>query len=82
MTTPSRGRYGFGWNTNASNNWWHTGSFNGGSSILARIHDGHCWAVLVNTRSYDNGYFAALDKFPWTVKQVVKTWGAHDLFQP
>ena len=81
MTTPSRGSYAFGWNTNASNNWWHTGSFNGGSSILARIHDGHCWAVLVNTRSYDKSYFAALDQFPWTVKQAVQTWGNQDLFQ-
>ena len=80
MSTPSSGRYALGWNTNASNNWWHTGSFNGGSSILARIHDGHCWAVLVNTRSYEKGYFAALDRFPWTVKGSVKKWGSHDLF--
>lgn len=80
MTKPSRGNYALGWNTNRSNNWWHTGSFNGGSSILARINDGHCWAVVVNTRSYDKGYFAALDQFPWTIKQSVKSWGGHDLF--
>ncbi len=80
MTTPSRGSYAMGWKTNASRNWWHTGSFNGGTSILARIHDGHCWAVLVNTRPGNRAYFAALDQFPWNVKQSVKEWGRHDLF--
>jgi CubicO group peptidase (beta-lactamase class C family) len=80
MTTPSAGRYALGWNTNRSNNWWHTGSFNGGSSILARIHDGHCWAVVVNTRSYASGYNAALDKFPWSIKAAIRKWGDHDLF--
>ena len=80
MTKPSRGRYALGWNTNASNNWWHTGSFNGGTAILARISDGHCWAVVVNTRPGGKGYSAALDAFPWTIKRAVKKWGDHDLF--
>lgn len=80
MTTPVGDGYGLGWNVNAGKNWWHTGSFNGGSSILARIHDGHCWAVLVNTRSYQKHYFPALDRFPWDVRKVVKAWGNHDLF--
>lgn len=80
MTTARLDHYALGWNVNASNNWWHTGSFNGGSSILARIHDGHCWAVLVNTRSYVDGYYAALDQFPWQVMQSVKAWGSDDLF--
>ncbi len=82
MTRPSAasGHYALGWATNRSHNWWHTGSFNGGSGILARIHDGHCWAVLVNTRSHDPTYNAALDRFPWDVRKTVKAWGSHDLF--
>lgn len=80
MNTPQRGHYALGWNVNKSNNWWHTGSFNGGSSILARIHDGHCWAVIANTRSYDENYRSALDKFPWQVKASVPEWGNHNLF--
>lgn len=80
MTTPSMGRYALGWSTNKSNNWWHGGSFNGGSSILVRTHDGHCWAVLVNTRSYKRGYSLALDQFPWKVKAAVREWANHDLF--
>ena len=80
MTAPQLGSYALGWNVNKRNNWWHTGSFNGGSSILARIHDGHCWAVLVNTRSYDSEYSRALDRFPWTIKAAVRAWGEQDLF--
>lgn len=81
MTTPTRGGYALGWRTNSSNNWWHTGSFNGGTSIMARASDGHCWAVTVNTRSYDKTYSAALDQFPWQVKAAVSKWGQHDLFR-
>ena len=80
MTTPSMGNYALGWNVNQSNNWWHGGSFNGGSSILARIHDGHCWAVVVNTRSYESDYSSALDQFPWQIKGCVKRWGTQNLF--
>ena len=80
MKTPIKGSYALGWLVNKSDNWWHNGSFNGGTAILARIHDGHCWSVLVNTRPRQQGYMAALDQFPWQVKQAVKRWGDHDLF--
>ena len=80
MTTAQRGHYALGWSVNARNNWWHTGSFNGGSSILARIRDGHCWAVVVNTRPRQQDYKSALDNFPWDIKTAVGTWGGHNLF--
>lgn len=82
MTTPSSPdlTYAKGWQVNASNNWWHQGSFPGGSSFLARIADGTSWAVVVNTRSKDKTYTAALDRLPWKIKRSVKAWGEGDLF--
>lgn len=80
MTTPRQGSYALGWNVNESNNWWHTGSFNGASSILVRTNDGHSWAAVVNTRSSQEGYSIALDQFLWQVKDAIKRWGSHDLF--
>ena len=82
MTTPSSPdlTYAKGWRVNASNNWWHQGSFPGGSSFLARIADGTCWAVVVNTRSKEKNYTTALDRLPWKIKRSVKTWGKGNLF--
>ncbi len=80
MTTAARGSYAFGWSVNKSKNWWHNGAFNGGTSILARINDGHSWAVLVNTRPRNSAYHRELDAFPWTVKRAISKWGTHNLF--
>lgn len=82
MTAPSpaNSAYAKGWSVNGSNNWWHTGSFNGGSAILARIHDNHCWAMAMNTRSNDRSYAADLDELPWKVKACAGVWGSHDFF--
>ena len=82
MTTPSKANpnYAKGWSVNRSGNWWHTGSFNGGSSIMARINDGHCWAMTMNTRSKLNDYFSAVDNLPWKIRESVRHWGTHDLF--
>ncbi len=82
MATPSRVGQGYakGWMVNKQNNWWHTGSFNGGSSILARIHDQHCWSMTVNTRSRTKEYRRDLDQLLWKIKRCVHTWGKHDLF--
>jgi CubicO group peptidase (beta-lactamase class C family) len=83
MTTPSSPNlsYASGWSVNSQGNWWHQGGFNGGSSILARINDGHAWAVVVNTRSSKAEYSGDLDQFPWQVRQTTKKWGNHNLFQ-
>lgn len=74
------GGYGLGWSVNKHDNWWHGGSFNGGTAFMVRENAGHCWAVLVNTRPDKAGYTRALDQFPWAVKKAVKKWGKHDLF--
>lgn len=76
MTTVSNAnsRYAKGWSVNKSGNWWHTGSFNGGSSILVRTKDGHCWAMTMNTRSKKDGYNAAIDRLPWDIKRSIKSW--------
>lgn len=82
MTTPSAASsYALGWQVNKHNNWWHQGSFNGGSSILVRTNDGHCWAILVNSRSHEKGYSSALDRFGWNVKNAAGKWGKQDLFK-
>lgn len=81
MTQSPFGSYGLGWSVNKHDNWWHSGRFKGGTAIMVRANDGHCWAVLVNTRPDDDGYQAALDQFPWAVKRAVKQWGKHDLFR-
>lgn len=83
MTTPSPhgDGYALGWATNRHNNWWHTGSFAGGSSILVRTADGHCWAVLVNSRARVAGYTQAVDELPWKIRRSIDRWGNHDLFQ-
>ncbi|MCA9186852.1 MAG: serine hydrolase domain-containing protein [Pirellulaceae bacterium] len=82
MTTPSTANpnYAKGWAVNSSNNWWHMGSFTGGSSIVARIHDDHCWAMTVNTRSQEPDYMQQVDALPWKIRRCVTTWGSHDLF--
>jgi CubicO group peptidase (beta-lactamase class C family) len=82
MTTGSTANrsYAKGWSVNRSDNWWHQGSFNGGTAIMARIHDQFAWAVLVNTRPKTNGYGAALDALPWQIRRAVKRWPDHDLF--
>ena len=45
--------YGLGWNVRAvddmgHNNYWHTGSFAGTSSLLVRRYDGYSWAIIFN----------------------------------
>jgi N-acyl-D-amino-acid deacylase len=45
--------YGLGWNVRTidntgQQNFWHTGSFAGTSSLLVRRHDGYTWAVIFN----------------------------------
>lgn len=73
MTTASAANpnYAKGWSVNKSNNWWHQGSFNGGTAILARIHDQYSWAVVVNTRPKAQGYGSALDKLPWDIRRAL-----------
>lgn len=66
--------YAKGWSVNRHHNWWHTGSLPGTGAILVRASNGHCWAVLVNTRSTKPGFFKALDQLPWKIVRGVKRW--------
>lgn len=76
MVSPSRANenYAKGWSVNLSDNWWHSGSLPGTGAILVRASSGYCWAVLVNTRSKKQGFFAALDQLPWEIIRGIKHW--------
>lgn len=73
MVRPSTVNPGYakGWAVNQASNWWHSGSFNGGSAFLARIHDRHAWAVAVNTRRREPAYRQDLDHLPWEIRRAV-----------
>ena len=74
MTEPGRINAGYakGWNVNSAGNWWHLGSFNGGSGVWVRTADGWCWALLVNTRSPQDDYLTELDHLPWSLREALE----------
>ncbi|MCY7358481.1 MAG: serine hydrolase [Rudanella sp.] len=82
MTAPSSANtnYGCGWQVNTSNNWWHTGSLPGTSTIWVRTSTGFGWVVLVNQRSDDTNYFKDLDALMWNGIQGISQWPTQDLF--
>ena len=81
MTEPSpvNRNYALGWAVNEAGNWWHLGSLPGASSVLARIHDGRGWWVLLNKRSLDSNFLSELDQLMWQALEGV-TFGDVDLF--
>ena len=81
MATPSSANpnYAGGWAVNRANNWWHLGGFNGGAALIARINDGHCWAVVLNTRGRQSEFNRDLDGLPWKIRRSVRHWEDHDL---
>ena len=81
MTEPSpvNRNYALGWAVNVADNWWHLGSLPGASSVLARIHDGRGWCVLLNKRSLDPNFFTELDQLMWQALEGV-SFGDVDLF--
>jgi hypothetical protein len=76
MTTGSSADPGYakGWQLNKANNWWHTGSLPGTSTIIVRTHSGFCWAAFTNTRRSNSNLTADLDKLIWTMVQQVTAW--------
>lgn len=79
--------YGLGWSVrqvdqNGRINRWHTGGFDGTSTILVIRHDGLCWAVLFNTSATSDGRAPArkIDSLVHRAADAVKKWPAHDLF--
>jgi N-acyl-D-amino-acid deacylase len=79
--------YGLGWMVRHVDdagriNRWHTGGFDGASSLLVIRHDGLCWAVLFNTSSTADGQTPAakIDPLVHRAANAVQQWPAHDLF--
>lgn len=84
MTTISAasGNYACGWHVNSSRNWWHNGSLPGTGSELVRTSKGYNWAILVNTRSTDEGFFRDMDRLIWKAVNNPDThWPDKDLFK-
>ena len=81
MTTPSAVsvNYAKGWCVNKYNNWWHSGSLPGTTTIMVRTAQQFCWAALTNTRGPgDTG--GDLDRLVWDMVGKITTWPQHDLF--
>jgi N-acyl-D-amino-acid deacylase len=79
--------YGLGWlvrrvDGEGNINRWHTGGFDGSSTILVIRHDGLCWAVLLNTSRTSDGQVPApkIDGLVHGAADAVRRWPEHDLF--
>ena len=69
MTTPSsvNKNYACGWQVNDKHNWWHGGSLPGTTTEMVRAHNGYCWAILTNTRTWQQGFVQDMDQLVWQV---------------
>lgn len=76
--------YALGWLVRpGSQNWWHTGSLPGTSSVLVRAGPQNlAWAALFNYRPQDWQTFnAEMDGALWEAVRNVSSWPGHDLFE-
>ena len=78
MTTPTAAGpdYAKGWTVNKYNNWWHSGSLPGTSTVIVRTGTDFCWAALTNTREAGGDTAGAIDQMMWNVVRSVKNWQA------
>jgi D-alanyl-D-alanine carboxypeptidase len=69
MTTPSTANknYACGWAVDSANNWWHGGSLPGTGSEMVRAHNGFCWAILLNTRTWQENFPKDMHELIWHV---------------
>jgi CubicO group peptidase (beta-lactamase class C family) len=76
MTTATVANAGYakGWQVNRFQNWWHTGSLPGTTTIAVRTHSGFCWAAFTNTRRSNSPLAGDLDKLVWNMVSQVKSW--------
>jgi CubicO group peptidase (beta-lactamase class C family) len=76
MTAGSAANPGYakGWAVNKSDNWWHTGSLPGTTTIAVRTHGGFCWAAFTNTRRPNSSMDGDLDKLNWNMVRQVGGW--------
>jgi hypothetical protein len=77
MTTPSPAYAGYakGWQVNVDDNWWHTGSLPGTTTIMVRTSGNFCWAALTNTRVPGDAMPLELDNLIWNMASVPSGWG-------
>ncbi len=72
------------YNEEHGQNWWHTGSLPGSSSLLVRAHNGLAWAAIFNDRPAGNqernAFHADLDRLFWEASQEVDRWSDENLF--
>ena len=84
MTTPSKNNNGYakGWAVNTANNWWHTGSLSGTSSLFVRTANGYTWAIILNKRIIgiqENQFWSDFDVLPWDCIAKTDSYPVHDL---
>jgi CubicO group peptidase (beta-lactamase class C family) len=84
MTTPSPANAGYakGFAVNRANNWWHSGSLPGTSTIAVRTRSGFCWAAFINTRRSNSAIGGDLDGLVWTMARKVKGGGCEGFGEP
>jgi len=81
MTEPSAANknYACGWAVNDANNWWHGGSLPGTATEMVRAHNGFCWAILANTRTWQNGFTEDMDQLVWRIlKDTTIQWSTKE----
>lgn len=84
MVTPSatlNSGYGLGWWVNDQNNWCHTGSLPGSSTLMERNQNGYSWVILFNRRSEVESYFDELYFLLRNEIKEVEQWPEYDLFE-
>jgi N-acyl-D-amino-acid deacylase len=76
--------YGMGWQVrpvNPGQNWWHTGSLDGTSTIMVRAYNGLAWVALFNSRPKNSdGFDGELDSGLWKAIGEVNRWPEWNLF--
>jgi len=65
---------------NSANNWWHTGSLPGTTTIAVRTSGHWFWAALTNTRKPGSGMDLALDQLMWKISAIAAKLPERDLF--
>ena len=76
--------YGMRWSVRPDpDNWRHTGSLPGMSSILVRAgREGSAWAALFNSRPAEfNAFHGELDGVLWEATRSIDEYPAFDLFE-
>ncbi|NDU73922.1 serine hydrolase [Actinomadura sp. DSM 109109] len=78
--------YGFGWyvrDVTGGRNTWHSGAFDGTSTIVTRRYDGVTWALLFDQRDDPSGLTYDYDDFSAPLHKVANamtSWPSTDLF--